>query len=133
MQISFSNLFTIAFIGILIYQCGLSAIQFSLNKRREYLLYSLYIFVLIINFIVNFYFWINKDGETYNYLLLKQIFGVPINFFIQIIYLLFLIEYLHINKKYAKFRKHIYEQITYNVILGVGLTLYSIYNPLWAT
>ncbi len=133
MQITFSNLFTIAFIGILIYQCGLSAIQFSLNKRREYLLYSLYIFVLIINFVVNFYFWLYKDGETYNYLLVRQIFGVPINFFIQIIYLIFLIEYLHINKKYAKFRKHIYQQIVYNVILGVGLTLYSIYNPLWAT
>lgn len=133
MPITFSNLFSIAFIGILIYQCTLSAIQFSLNKRREYLLYSFYILMLIINFIVNFYFWLYKDGGTYNYLFIKQIFGVPINFFIQIAYLLFLIDYLHINNKYAKFRKHIYQQIAYNIILGVGLTIYSIYNPLWPT
>lgn len=131
MAFSFSNIFTVAFIGILIYQFLLSAFQYSLNKRKEYLYYTGYLLMLVINFIVNFYFWIYNTGTSFSYLVIRQIWGLPINFFIQIIYLYFLLEYLHISNTDLIFKRQVRKQIQINLVLGIGLTLYCFYNPTW--
>ena len=131
MDFTFSNIFTTAFIGVLIYQCILSGFQYSLNKQKEYLYYTAYLFMLVINFIINFYFWLKPGGSSYAYLVTKQILGLPINFFIQIIYLYFLLYYLQISTTGSVFNKQIKQQIFINLLLGTGLTLYCFYHPLW--
>lgn len=131
MAFTFSNLFTTAFIGIITYQCILSGFQYSLNRQKEYLFYTGYLLMLVINFIVNFYYWLFPGGTSYTYLVIKQIFGLPINFFIQVVYLYFLLHYLHIKNTNTGFKKSVTRQIVINLIAGAGLVIYSFTNTEW--
>lgn len=131
MDFTFSNIFTTAFIGVLIYQCILSGFQYSLNRQKEYGYYTAYLFMLTVNFIVNFYFWLNPQVTSYNYLVIKQVFGLPVNFFIQIVYLYFLLYYLQINNTDTYFKKRVKQQIVINFVLGLGLTVYCFFRTDW--
>ncbi len=131
MPFTFSNIFTIAFIGVLIYQCILSGFQYSLNKQKEYWYYTAYLFILIVNFVINFYFWLYPAITSNVSQIVKQIFGLPINFFIQIIYLYFLLHYLQIENSSIPFKKKVKQQIIINGIAGTALTIYCMFGLEW--
>lgn len=131
MAFTFSNLFTTAFIGVLIYQFILSGFQYSLNKQKEYLYYTAYLLMLVINFVFNFYFWLQPNGTSYTYIATRQFFGLPINFFIQIVYLYFLLHYLQIENSSINFKKKVTHQIIINFIAGLALTVYCMFNLPW--
>ncbi len=127
MELNISNIFTVFFISILAYQCILSFIQYRINYKKEFLFYGLFILALFINFVVNFYYWLNPLKTD----IAKQLFGLPINFFIQVIYFLFLIEYLQLKSHKTILQKNIQSLFFINFILGIITTILALVISKW--
>jgi signal transduction histidine kinase len=131
MHINFIFFFTCFVISILIFQCILSFVQFTFKNERQFFLYGVYLFILSINFIVNFYFWLPANSNNQHLIFLKLFFGLPVNYFIYLSYLLFIKAFLQLPQLSKDLNKKINVIIVINIVLGIG-TAIGYYNiPIW--
>ncbi len=126
---NFSSFFTIAFLGILLYQLIIGITQYILNKNKENIFFIFYIFCLLINFLFNFYFWLNPTPTNFYLLFAKSFFGLPVNFLIQMIFLQFSIYYLQLNTQ----QKIIFHKLLLiNAFIFITTVVYSFFYPNWS-
>jgi signal transduction histidine kinase len=131
MPLNFFSLFNCFVISILVFQCLLSLVQFLLNKQKEFFLYSIYTFLLTINFLANFYFWLRPPLSTAFTSYTQLFFGLPVNYFIYIAYCFFIKEYLKLSEASKLLDKKINVIILVNLALGVGSALGFYFFPVW--
>jgi signal transduction histidine kinase len=115
----------------LVFQCLLSLVHFGVNKQREFLLYSLNVFLLSINFSVNFYFWLQPTPAESAASYVQLFFGLPVNYFLYIVYCLFIKEYLQLGVFKRQLEKKIDTVIYINLLLGIGSAISLYFFPQW--
>jgi len=124
------NLFMISFLSVLLFQCAFSVIQLSIHKRREYFYYSLYLWLLLINFSVNYYFVLYPiPNDEVNFL--RSYFGLPVNYLIYVFYLLFIYAYLQLPETAPKFGREIVIFIYINLLASVITGIFFCLYPQW--
>ncbi|NBA86854.1 hypothetical protein GVN16_13855 [Emticicia sp. CRIBPO] len=130
MTLTLPHLFMISFLSVLLFQCAFSIVQLSIHKRREYFYYTLYLWLLFVNFSVNFYFTLYPipDWEV-NYL--RSFFGLPVNYLIYVFYLLFIYEYLQLPDTAPRFAREIIIFVYFNLFISVITGVFFCLYPQW--
>lgn len=130
MTLTSLNLFMISFLSILLFQCAFSVIQLSIHRRREYFYYSIYLWILLINFSINYYFVLYPipDHEV-NFL--RSFFGLPVNYLIYVFYLLFIYAYLQLPETAPKFGREIILFVYLNLVVSVITGIFFCLYPQW--
>ncbi len=115
----------------MVFQCLLSLVHYWVNRQKEFLLYSLNAGLLSINFGVNFYFWLHPSptAETISYG--QLFFGLPVNYFLYIVYCLFIKEYLQMAAFSKRLEKKINAVIWINLVLGIISAIGFYFFPVW--
>ena len=129
-KLDFVFFFTCFGISVLLFQFILSAVTYILKREVHYFLYAIYLLLLSVNFIVNFYYWLPQHADQL-FSFIKLFFGLPINYFIYLFYLLFIRAFLQLKLQSPSLNKKVVFIIGINILMGVSSAIGYYLIPVW--